>query len=406
MDKYNLIILILIIILALLFLWINIFQNNSITEGFTVAEYNDDKKVFGNLLVNTTDITSLPLPFKKQYKLTGIYITNSNSDSGSYSFKVNNGLVSYNDSTELNIGKYYDISSLNIKAKTFEITPVSGSSITGIKIYGLNDNNIMTKSNYDAIEPISGFTIDDTDSTLIKFNSDYEYLINYMEIPASRTDQNINVEYKNQFTTNDTGFDKLSSGITDLVNKFHSGSTKIYFTKPILASQIKLIGHSGLTDVNDVKLYGKMAGENDVKTFKLQSNIDNEENEDVVLDGQKCPPINDIINRQKQINELCNSISEKDKIRNQQTNYEKTKKYIGKLKQQEAQIQALRTKLDTLMKDNENTSLSFQEKVASLQDMINAVNTDNPFNKVDINYTDTPVITSNPTTISTNITST
>lgn len=395
MDKYNLIIIILIIILALLFLWINIFQNKSTTEGFTVSEYNDDTNAFGNLLISTTDISSSSLPFKKQYKLTGIYITGT----GSYSFKVNNGLISYNDSTELKIGKYYDISSLNIKSKSFDITQGPEALIEGIKIYGLNDNNTMTKSNYDAIGPISGFTIDSEDTTLIKFNNDYEHIINYMEFPASTTSLvNIGVEYKNQFTKTTSGFDKLSSGITDLTNKYHSGSTKIYFTKPILASQIKLTGHSGLTSDSEVKIYGKMADEGDVKTFQLQSNIDNEESKDVVLDGQKCPPMKDIINRQKQINELCNSISEKDKIRNQQTNYEKTKKYIGKLKQQEAQIQALRTKLDTLMKDNENTSLSFQEKVASLQDMINAVNTDNPFNKVDINYTDTPVITSNPTT--------
>lgn len=395
MDKYNLIIIILIIILALLFLWINIFQNKSTTEGFTVSEYNDDTNAFGNLLISTTDISSSSLPFKKQYKLTGIYITGT----GSYSFKVNNGLISYNDSTELKIGKYYDISSLNIKSKSFDITQGPEALIEGIKIYGLNDNNTMTKSNYDAIGPISGFTIDSEDTTLIKFNNDYEHIINYMEFPASTTSLvNIGVEYKNQFTKTTSGFDKLSSGITDLENKYNGGSTKIYFTKPILASQIKLTGHSGLTSDSEVKIYGKMADEGDVKTFQLQSNIDNEESKDVVLDGQKCPPMKDIINRQKQINELCNSISEKDKIRNQQTNYEKTKKYIGKLKQQEAQIQALRTKLDTLMKDNENTSLSFQEKVASLQDMINAVNTDNPFNKVDINYTNNPVITSNPTT--------
>lgn len=395
MDKYNLIIIILIIILALLFLWINIFQNKSTTEGFTVSEYNDDTNAFGNLLISTTDISSSALPFKKQYKLTGIYITGT----GSYSFKVNNGLISYNDSTELKIGKYYDISSLNIKSKSFDITQGPEALIEEIKIYGLNDNNTMTKSNYDAIGPISGFTIDSEDTTLIKFNNDYEHIINYMEFPASTTSLvNIGVEYKNQFTKTTSGFDKLSSGITDLENKYNGGSTKIYFTKPILASQIKLTGHSGLTSDSEVKIYGKMADEGDVKTFQLQSNIDNEESKDVVLDGQKCPPMKDIINRQKQINELCNSISEKDKIRNQQTNYEKTKKYIGKLKQQEAQIQALRTKLDTLMKDNENTSLSFQEKVASLQDMINAVNTDNPFNKVDINYTNNPVITSNPTT--------
>ena len=68
MDKYNLIIIILIIILILLFLWINIFQNKPTTEGFTVTKYNNEDEAFGNLLVNVSDIKSLPLLFNKQYK--------------------------------------------------------------------------------------------------------------------------------------------------------------------------------------------------------------------------------------------------------------------------------------------------------------------------------------------------
>lgn len=391
MDKYNLIILVLIIILALLFLYIS-----KQKDGFSSSVSEND--MFGNILYYCNSSCTNKKLFKKQYRITGFHV----KANGSYKLKINNSYVSINDNLELTSNKYYDINDLNIKSKEIVIEPVNGGTASAIKIYGLNDYNIMNKSNYDAAAPIANFTISNDDNKTITFGNNLEYLVSYMEFPASTASTNIEVEYKNQFTSTTSGFDKLSSGITDLANKFHSGSTKIYFTKPILASQIKLTGHSGFTASNssEVKLYGKQATESDVNTYKMESEIDNEENS-VVLDGQKCPAMKDIITRQKLINDLCNSISEKDKIRNQQTNFEKTKKYIGKLKQQENQIQALKMKLTTLLKDNENTSLSFQEKVASIQNMINEVNTNNPFNKVDVNYTDTPVITNSVTTTST-----
>lgn len=419
MDKYNLIIIILIIILILLFLWINIFQNKPTTEGFTVIKHDDNTNSFGNLLVNVSGDNSLKL--NKQYKLTGIYTTGTpTGNTGNYTFNVNNGLISYNADTNLETNKYYDISSLNIKAKSFELTPNTGTTINENKIYGLGTDNTMTKSNYDNLEKINtlSMTISNSNTTnptygLIKFNNDYEHLVYYIKFPVSTGSSDIEVQYKNQFTNTDSGFDILESGITDLDNKYHKSSTKIYFDKPILASQIKLVNYKNdntKTDTtfntNNVIVYGKIATNSDINSFKLKTTIDEEDNLDININGQKCPPMKDIINRQKQINDLCNSITEKDKIRNQQTNYEKTKKYISKLKAQEAQIQALRAKLDTLMMDTKNTSASFQEKVSNLQGLINDVNINNPFNKVDINYKYTPEFNSNVTTTTTTNSST
>ena len=247
----------------------------------------------------------------------------------------------------------------------------------------------MNKSNYDIIPPIFSFNIN-MDDNIIKFDNDYEYLINYIELisPTKKTDYKI--KYKNQFTN--SNFKTYLSGILDLDNKYHKNATKIYFNRPILASEINIIYNKDLSSVlsnkNSIKIYGKLASDNDIKTYKIESEItDNDET--IALDSQKCPSMNDIITRQKLIKDLCNSISEKDKIRNHQTNYEKTKKYIAKLKQQEGQIQGLKNKLNNLLKDNNNNSLSFQEKTESIKEMIDNVNINNPFNTIDINYTDT-----------------
>lgn len=393
-DKYNLIILVLIVILAILFLYMSITQK----DGFTTITSEDD--IFGNLLYNcgengvTCNRTKV---FKKQYRITGFQVINS-SDS-KYKMQLNNSYISVNDNIELTNGVYYDISDLNIKSKSITIETLDGSDITEMKIYGLNDNNIMSKGNYDSVSPIFSFNINASDK-IFRFENEYEHLINYIDLTHANT-SNIEIKYKNQFTN--SAFETYSSGILDLDNKYHKTSKKIYFNTPILASELNIIytedSSSALTDKNSIKVYGKIASENDIKTYKIESEIASEESAGVVLDGQKCPAMNDIISRQKLINDLCNSISEKDKIRNHQTNYEKTKKYIAKLKQQESHIQALKIKLNNLLKDNDNTALSFQEKTASIQELINDVNVKNPFNTIDINYTDTPVITQQqPTT--------
>lgn len=389
-DKYNLIILVLIVILAILFLYMS-----SKKDSFTTIVNQND--IFGNLLYHCPDGTiscNNSKIFKKQYRITGFQVI---IPSGSkYKMQINNSYISINDNIELSTGLYYDVSDLNIKSKSITIETLDSSTASEVKIYGLNDNNIMSKGNYDTISAIFSFNIDN--NKILKFENEYEYLINYIELISPQPpNTNYEIKYKNQYTN--SSFESYSSGILDLDNKYHKNSKKIYFNRPILASEINILSGSSsvLTDKESIKIYGKIASDNDIKTYKIESEIAEEESVGVVLDGQKCPGMKDIITRQKLINDLCNSISEKDKIRNHQTNYEKTKKYIAKLKQQEEHIQALKLKLTNLLKDNDNTSLSFQEKVANVQSMINDVNVNDPFNTIDINYTDTPVITQ-PTT--------
>ena len=79
---------------------------------------NDNTNSFGNLLRR---MFFNPSALNKQYKLTGIYTSNSNGNN--YTCILNKNV--YNADTNLEINNYYDISSLNIKAKSFELTPDS-----------------------------------------------------------------------------------------------------------------------------------------------------------------------------------------------------------------------------------------------------------------------------------------
>jgi hypothetical protein len=410
MDTYNLIILILIIILLILVIR---YVNQRYYENFTTQyDNNNNQYIFGNILdltdsklsslLNSLTYTKL---FKKQYKITGFYV--ELLEEGTYKLKLNNSFISYNDNTELKSNKYYDITDLNVKSKNIVIN-ADKHNISKVIIYGFNEYNINSKSNYNNSNSIINFTLssDIENNKNIKFNNDIEYLINYIELPSINNKNNSNgdsnnngnngnddgnngnytIQYKNQLTN--SAYNTLYSNIKDLSNKFHKLSTKIYFDKPLLANEIKFNNYSGLLTNTNIKLYGKIATESDIKTYRIELELDKDEN-NITLDRMKCPPMKDIITRQKLINNLCNSISEKDKIRNHQTNYEKTKKYIGKLKQQERQIQSLKLKLNNLVKDNNNTSLSFKEQVNSIKGMVNEVNVNNPYTAGSVYFNNT-----------------
>jgi hypothetical protein len=367
----NNIILVLIIIALLLFLWIILSNNSNTLEQFTTY-YDTEENIYGNIIAheNPNEISFNKI-FKKMYIITAFYVECDNN----YTIKVNNSYISYNDNINLSANKYYDISNLNVKSK--EISFLSTSNISKVIIYGLNIYNTKTRDIYDNSLLLMENNVDN-DNIILKNENDY--LLDYLELPS--TDNHFSIKYKNSLSAE---FKSYSSDIIDLDNKYHKNSTKIYFDKPLLASTIKFIDYSD--NLNNVKIYGKIATDNDIKSFYLSDKISEET--DKQASYNKCPPMNEIINKQKLINDLCNSISEKDKIRAQQTYYEKTKKYLNKLKQQEAQIQSLKAQLDTLLKNSDKNSFTFQEKAASIKSMISDIST-NPFNRIDINYDSIP----------------
>jgi hypothetical protein len=379
MEIYSLIIIVLSILLLLLILYN---YNISVTENFT-SNYDTNDNILGNILdlVNPNIILYNKI-FKKLYRITGFYVEGPDK----YSVKLNGSFVSHNESVDLVKGKYYDIADLNVKSKTIEISS-KDANITKVIIYGLNTYNTKSIDIYNKSSLLLNNDINYKNG-IIKFKNGVNCLIDYLELPnieSSDITDNISIKYKNKYNPT---FQNYESGISNFLNKFHIQSSKIYFDKPLLATELKF-NNEYINIIKDKKdkivIYGKIATETDINEFKLESEIADSNNE-LIVEGGKCPPMKEIITKQKLINDLCNSISEKDKIRNQQEYYEKTKKYIGKLQKQNTQIEALKTQIEMLKADNNNSSISIQEKIASAQSMINDINTSNPFNKIALNY--------------------
>jgi hypothetical protein len=385
----NNIILILIIIIIVLFLWYIL--NNNTLENF-ITQNSSDENIYGNILAYEEPATlSFNKLFKKIYRITAIYVECESN----YTVKLNGSYISYNDNIKLTGNKYYDISDLNIKTKEISFLSSGDDNITKIIVYGLNTYNLKGFEIYDSTNLLIDNNIS-TDNQQILFKNNEDYLLEYLQLPDSFASNNFLIKYKNKF---EQEFKTYYSNILDFDNYYNLKSSKIYFDKPLLANSIQFNLEDGniiSTNLNNVKVYGKYATDNDIKTLQLETLIQNEEG--METSSEKCPSMNEIINKQKLINDLCNSMSEKDKIRGQQTYYEKTKKYLSKLKQQESQIQILKLQLETLLKDNKNTiNAEFKEKASSIQGLVDDISTNNLFEQVYINY-EKPITTQPVTT--------
>lgn len=380
MDIYNLIILLLIIVLIFIFMRKDKHKNQ---ENFS----NMDENTFGNLIYfDNKNVDPNEITFKENYYITGFKVEKgkNNSINNKYTFKINDNLVSIKNNTAFKLGKYYDISDLNIKAKNISFTIGTPNYNLKYYVYGLSENNILNKEQYNSLEPIP-IEIND-DSTKIKFQQGIEHMVSYIKLGSQSTKQiskQISLEYKNSFTPE---FEKIN-GIKDFDYNYYKNSNFIYFDEPILMNELIVNAPIFVNNgINKTVVYGRVATSGDKKKFELREKIKEEdENNTVLIDNRKCPALSEIKQRQRLINDLCNSLSEKDKIRNQQNNYEKTKRYISRLKRQEEEIETLKAKLSKIITENDKTSLSFDEKVGNIQSLIDSIK---PFDNVIINNTD------------------
>lgn len=347
-----------------------------LTENF--ANSVDENNIHGNLLFKGDAIRKT---FKNEYKLTGIYVNDVTSDNNTYTIKINgSNYISVDGSTELKSGVYYNTFNDNINIKSYEINTTAKS----ISIYGLNKTSVLTNTQYDNMEPIKAFNISSSDLThTITFNQDVEYLIGYIKFDnLSNLTNNIVIEYNNTIGNSNT---YTANGIKDNDNEYLGASKKIYFDRNILANKLIISGYSGdlINDNINIHIYGKIATSGDKKEYQIRKDI-NENNaadgSNIMINGQKCPSMQNIIKRQKVINDICSSISEKDKIINQQENYNKIKGYLTTLKKQELELSNLRNKLNVLKDNNDLAKYNIDE-------VLNDNSTDNNTD-MDINLND------------------
>lgn len=317
--------------------------------------------------------------FKEIYRITG-FIAVKEGSTETYKMKIDNNYIAINNETNLEFNKYYDLSDENIKAKRIEIeTSVSGG--INIEIYGLNNENVLNKSQYNMLDTITEFNVNqDSSDNKYTLNFNDNYTVSYIELnypvnsgnSVTGTDKFIELEYGNTINENDS-----VKGIKDYNNNYHLNSERIYFDQPLVMNLLMIKNVSNLNTDNQITVYGKKTTESDIAKMKFLTTED-----EIVIDNGKCPALGEIKERQRLINDLCNSLTEKDKIRNQQKNYEKTKVYISKLKQQDEEIKNLRFKLDNLIKSNNKSSPSFQENVNNVKSLIEDIK---PFDNVIIN---------------------
>ncbi len=142
-----------------------------------------------------------------------------------------------------------------------------------------------------------------------------------------------------------------------------SDTLRIYFDEPIISSRIRIEGicNACITghinkDTNpktthtvpEVRAYGTLAVARDEVNFKLQRQKFDQRG--IVIEGEKCPNVGEMMNKQLQAQLICESLEYKDRERNKRVAYETDKVYLQKLGDQEREIKGLEATISDLIK--------------------------------------------------------
>ena len=75
----------------------------------------------------------------------------------------------------------------------------------------------------------------------------------------------------------------------------------------------------------------------------------NKKSKDLMIGKDKCPSMSTMINNQVQIQQICESLEYRDKIKNNKITYERDKEYLKKLEKQDIEIRDLESVIDNLI---------------------------------------------------------
>lgn len=383
--RFILFILIVLVILYLIFntfiimtidvLLINNYKNNE--EGFTNPELG---VFFGNCIYRTETNSNLKISKEKPYvdinlpnenKLTGFKVIHDKLDVDSLKFSLEIGTNNNNLKTVINSNNYNKFNfNTNIKdLSLFEnedgtpkyIGNKVRISIKNIDDYSnvLNNNDITLKVQLyglDAYAPdykeySSNFTakkktddeISDYDTTndVLSLKNNENIKVIAITIPNNTSvTELLKVKYSNTYDNNtrkyvvrgpiQEGFDVSNNDI-------------IYFNKPIIANKIYFNKNIATDATNatgkaNIKVYLAPVGKRDEINFKLKTGVDDGKSKGLDVEGQKCPNIQQMIQKQLQAQQICEALEYKDRIKNSKVIYEKEKEYLKKLAQQEKEL--------------------------------------------------------------------
>jgi hypothetical protein len=85
----------------------------------------------------------------------------------------------------------------------------------------------------------------------------------------------------------------------------------------------------------------------DENTFKLEQG--KYDPKGIIIDGQKCPNVGQMMKKQLQAQQICEALEQKDMIRNKKASYERDKTYLKKISEQDNEIKQLANKITDLI---------------------------------------------------------
>ena len=361
-------------------------NNNTVTEGFTNESIISS---FGNIIFNEgieniKDNTIVILPGR--FKITGLQVSDDNTDpkTTSDTYKVYiadneddianpdkrtlltsnkkgknvfNMNIFYNDPLNfekegvgLFIGKVLLITTDDNNSDIRDIKPLP--STLNIKVLGL-EPFALSFQDYDKMLDLSNRNKnEDVKVGYIKLNNGD---INYYSY---------RIKYSNTIDGNSNKF--AVDGPNRLAFSTNSNNPFIFFPKPIIVNKIHITKVPKVPNNNNRQLpnthytlFGsETISKRDKANFKLQQQSFDEKH--MIVEGEKCPNVGEMINKQLQAQQICEALEYKDKARNKKLAYEKDKIYLGKLAKQDQEIEELENIVKSLI-DRKNNRLDNNE---------------------------------------------
>ena len=382
-DNKLLVVLGILITLLLTYYLYYLFKKNTVKEGFITTTTKPPQKTinnqYGNIIFNESienikDNTIVMLPGR--FKITGLQVSDNNNKTMLSTYKVyiadneedianpdtrtqltsnkkgknvfnmntfyNDSLNFEKDGNGLFIGKVLLITTDDSNSDIRDIKPLP--STLNIKVLGL-DPFALSFQDYDKMLSLSPPV-------------DKDVKVGYIHFTNPATSGEYRIKYSNTIDGNSNKF--AIDGPNRLAFSVNDNNPFIFFSKPIIVNKIHI------TNVTDEKitdtqytLYGsETVSKRDRANFKLQQQSFDEKH--MIVDGEKCPNVGDMINKQLQAQQICEALEYKDKARNKKLAYEKDKIYLGKLAKQDQEIEELENIVKSLI-DRKNNRLDNNE---------------------------------------------
>lgn len=379
-DNKLLVVLGILITLLLTYYLYYLFKKNTVKEGFITTTTNPPQKTinnqYGNIIFNEDienikDNTIVMLPGR--FKITGLQVSGKTNETVSSTYKVyiadnEDDIANPDKRTQLtsnkkgknvfNMNKFYndplnfekDGNGLFIGKVLLITTDDSNSDIRDIKPL-LSTLNIKVLG----LDPFAR-SFQDYDKMLEVSPVNKDVKVGYIKLNnLCSNNSSYRIKYSNTIDGNSNKF--AVDGPNRLAFSVNNNNPFIFFSKPVIVNELYI--YNGDDKIDDYTLYGsETVSKRDRSNFKLQQQSFDEKH--MIVEGEKCPNVGDMINKQLQAQQICEALEYKDKARNKKLAYEKDKIYLGKLAKQDQEIEELENIVKSLI-DRKNNRLENNE---------------------------------------------